>query len=95
MEGDKEKSGPLTFCLQMLTHPKEPNVPSRLQYEPFSKWRDKGLISAVSLFDENTGSLKPFNSLAEDFHIPNQQFHKSQTLYIKSAQKNTSDFDLP
>lgn len=53
--------------------------PQGQQYETFSEWRDKGLITAVFLYDVDMGSPKPFTSFAEEFHIHNHHFlHISQ-----------------
>lgn len=48
--------------------------PLGLQYEPFSNWRDKGLINAHSLYHCANGSLKPFHLIAEEFNLPTHHF---------------------
>lgn len=57
-----------------------------LQYEPFSKWKDKGLVLVWSFFQDVTGNFKSFSQLSNEFLIPQKHFY-SYTQYVDFLSK--------
>lgn len=63
----RRKLGLSPFVSKFLRIQGNPMFPPRLQYEPFSKWRDKGLTNEAN-------TLKTFKLTAEEFSLPPHHF---------------------
>lgn len=70
----RKKLGLSRYVSKFLPIQGNPMFSPGLQYEPFSKWRDKGLTNAYALYHGVNNTLKPFQLLAKEFNLPSAHF---------------------